>query len=68
MRYAYNEIYPDLGDPINEEVNELQHHQKKQVANTFYSIDYKVNLLPSILYMESGMDAGECSKQLLDSL
>ena len=66
MRYNYDEIYPTLGDPINEESKEFV-SDKKTVSNTFYSITYKVNLLASILINENDI-AGESSKLLLESI
>lgn len=77
MRYNYDTILPTLGDPINEERNNQQNDgqntdvKKSQIPNTFYSINYKVNLLMSIMNNDNageGESEGDTSKLLLESI
>lgn len=82
MRYSYDEIFPALGDPMNEEdfVKDPQAKQHdSQESNKFYSITYKVNLLPSVIYdevtgeaaagrlLESIQDQGENELEIFES-
>ena len=49
MRHSYDQIFPDLGDPQNDDKFE-SHEEEDNESNKYYSIVYKVNLLPSVIY------------------
>jgi hypothetical protein len=69
MRYNYDEIYPTLGDPINEEAQDGEQKAAGGGSSTFYSIAYRVNLLPSVLTADDlDLTAADTSKDLLDSI
>ena len=69
MRYNYDSIYPTLGDPINEEAQGGEGKEKHATSNTFYSITYRVNLIPTVLTADDlDLTAAETSKLLLESI
>jgi len=53
MRYSYDSIFEGLGDPMNDEDIEIDEDYLCS-ANKFYSISYKVNILPSVIHMDDG--------------
>lgn len=70
MRHSYDEIFPGLGDPMNEEENVKDspdgNQEQSASSNKYYSITYKVNLLPSVIYND---ETGEVrTGELLESI
>ena len=48
MRHSYDQLFLGLGDPMNDE------NLDPDSSNKFYSISYKVNILPSVIHMDDG--------------
>ena len=52
MRNSYDSIFEGLGDPMNDE--DIDFEDQKPKGSRFYSISYKVNILPSVIHDDDG--------------